>query len=326
MNNEELQLITTFASLAPSVHNTQPWRFVADGHTLEVRADPERQLEFLDDNARQLHISCGGVVEFARLAIRSLGYDCVVRFLPRPDDKTLIATLTLGGKSEAGPGERRLYDAAPRRYTDRGPYDDKPVPHGVLARVSDAAADVGCWVRVLNRPGDRLLATILLDRAEEIEASDPRYRQEIADWRREGSAEDGVPDAAVASWPSDRVSDVPLRDFNGNGEHPRPGGSPDRPTVERDTLVLVGSDGDDRYSWLRTGRALAAVLLTATDAGVVAQPLGPVTDVAATRTQLQRGLGLLGHPQLLLRMGYGHGRPTTGRRSVEDTLMVGAAL
>ena len=324
MNIEELQLVTTFASLAPSVHNTQPWRFVAEGHTLEVRADPERQLDYLDDNARQLHISCGGVVEFARLAVRALGYDCVVRLLPRPDDKTLIATLTLGGRSAARPGEKRMYDAAPRRYTDRGPYDDKPVPHEVLLRMADAAADVGCWVRVLNRPGDRLLATILLDRAEQIEADDPHYRKEIAEWRREAITDDGIPDAAVSSWPSDRVSDVPLRDFDGNGEHPRPGGVYERPAVERDTLVLVGSDTDDRFSWLRTGRALAAVLLTATDAGVVAQPLGPVTDVAATRAQLQRGLGLLGHPQLLLRMGYGHGRPATGRRSVDETLTVGA--
>src|SRR4051812_5306791 len=108
LSGSELELITTFASLAPSVHNTQPWRFVGDGHTLEVRADPTRQLEFLDDDARQLHVSCGGVVEFARLAIRALGYDCVVRLLPRPDDKTLLATLTLGGRSVVRPAEKRL--------------------------------------------------------------------------------------------------------------------------------------------------------------------------------------------------------------------------
>jgi len=36
---------------------------------------------------------------------------------------------------------------------------------------------------------------------------------------------------------------------------------------------------------------------------------------------LQRGLGLLGYPQLLLRMGYGHGHPATGRRPIEETLV-----
>jgi len=68
--------------------------------------------------------------------------------------------------------------------------------------------------------------------------------------------------------------------------------------------------------------ALALVLLTLTDAGVTSQPLGPVVDVPATRGRLQRALGLLGHPQLLLRIGYGHGVPTTGRRDVDDLLKV----
>jgi hypothetical protein len=321
MNLEELELVTTFASLAPSVHNTQPWQFVMVDHTLEVRADPTRRLTVLDESSRQLHMSCGAAVEFARLAIRALGYSCIVRLTPRADDPLLMATLTLGSRSAAAPEEKRLYDAAPRRYTDRGSYDDKQVPPVVLSRMAELAGDVGCWLQPLNRPGDRLLAAVLLEKAEAIETQDPRYREELRRWRRVGDADDGVPDAALPSWPEDRVSDMPLRDFTGR-EQPQGGRHGLRPDVERDTLVLIGSDGDDRLSWLRTGRALAAVLLIATDAGLATQPLGQVTDLTATRVHLQRGLGLLGYPQLLLRMGYGHGRPTTGRRPVDQTLVV----
>jgi hypothetical protein len=190
-------------------------------------------------------------------------------------------------------------------------------------RMSDHATEVGCWLRQLNRPGDRLLATILLEKAEAIEADDPRYKAELDSWRREHCAADGIPVSAMPTWPPDRVSDVPLRDFTGANAHPHPEPG-HRPDVERDTLVLLGSDGDDGWSWLRTGRALASILLTLTDAGLVSQPLGQVTDVALTRTQLQRGLGLLGHPQMVLRLGYGHGHPTTGRRPSEDTLSIGA--
>jgi hypothetical protein len=324
MNAEELKFVTTFASLAPSVHNTQPWQFVEAGHSLEVRADPSRQLTFLDESARQLHLSCGAAVEFARLAIRALGYSCIVRLAPRADDRLLLATLTLGSRAAVKPEERRLLEAAARRYTDRGPYDERPVPRTVIARMSDAAGEVGCWVRVLDRPGDRLTAAILVQKGEEIEAEDPRYQAELAQWIRDGAADDGIPEGALGSWPADRVPDVPLRDFSGNARHSRPGRAASRPDVERDTLVLLGSESDDRISWLRTGRALAAILLTSTDAGLVSQPLGQVTDIPATRAQLQRGLGLLGHPQLLLRMGYGHGRPSTGRRPVDETLIAGA--
>jgi hypothetical protein len=322
---QQLRTITQFAALAPSVHNTQPWRFTADGHTLEVRADMERMLQVLDPTARQLHISCGIAIEFARLAVRALGYDVVVRLMPEPDgDPTLLATLTVGHPMSATASERRCIDAIPRRYTDRGPYDATSIPVHVLNHIRDAAADRGCWLRVLDRPGDRTTAAMLLAEAEEIERADDAYRDELAAWRRTGSAADGVPVQAARPWDDGIVSDVPLRDFVGAGGQPTPGEVDAPPSVERDTLVLIGSDDDTPVGWLRTGRALALVLLSLTDAGLTSQPLGPVVDVPATRGRLQRALGLLGHPQLLLRIGYGHRAPSTGRRDIDDLLTVTA--
>ena len=324
MNQDELEKVAAFASLAPSVHNTQPWQFVATGQTLQVRACPDRQLPFLDDTSRQLHISCGAAVEFGRLAIAVLGYSCVLRLLPNQEDPLVVATLTPGFPLVASKEECRLFDAAPRRYTDRGPYDDTPVPFRTLARMFEVAADVGCWLRTLNRPGDRLLTAVVLERADAIERADPRYWDELDRWRRDDKADDGVPQVAAANWPDDRSPDLRLRDFARNPRQRQRGHLDERPDVERDTLVLLGSDADDRLSWLRTGRALAKVLLIATEAGLATQPLGQATDLELTRTQLQHGLGLLGYPQLLLRVGYGHGQPTTGRRPLADMLTTGA--
>jgi hypothetical protein len=165
------------------------------------------------------------------------------------------------------------------------------------------------------------VATLLAD-ADAVEAADPRYLDELATWRRDrDGAEDGIPRSA-AEWESpDRVSDVPLRDFTASAHQPGPdAGRP--PQVERDSLFLLGSDGDTHLDWLRAGRALGLVMLALTDAGIVTQPLGPVTDVPATRARLQRELGLLGHAQLMLRAGYGHGRPRSGRRHIDKTLTV----
>jgi hypothetical protein len=146
----------------------------------------------------------------------------------------------------------------------------------------------------------------------------------MAAWSRAAAAADGVPQVATTWTAPAAVSDVPLRDFTGRGEHPTPGGDGPPPPVCRDRLLLIGSDDDTPVGWLRTGRALALVLLTLTDAGLVTQPLGPITDVPATRVRLQRQLGLLGHPQLLFRAGYGYGRPRAGRRSVDDLLTITA--
>src|SRR4051794_16158139 len=129
---DDVAVILESAGLAPSVHNTQPWRFVVDGDAIEARADPSRQLGYLDPTGRQLHISCGAAIEFAYLAARSVGRDCDVALLPDPGDHELLARLMLGGEQPATPEETGLAAAIATRYTDRGPYSDEQVPTAVV--------------------------------------------------------------------------------------------------------------------------------------------------------------------------------------------------
>ena len=65
--------IVAAATRAPSIHNTQPWRFVAAPDRLEVHLDPERALPVLDPTARQPVISCGSAIEFAVVALGAAG-------------------------------------------------------------------------------------------------------------------------------------------------------------------------------------------------------------------------------------------------------------
>lgn len=324
VTEDEIRAIVAYAGLAPSVHNTQPWRFVASGHTLEIHVDPGRRLPYLDPAGRQLTISCGAAVECARLAVRALGRSCVVRLLPGGDDGAgPLATITIGRAQPVTAEEQRLIDAIPLRRTDRGPYDGEPVGDRVLRRVRDLVNARGCWLRVLDRPGDRVIAADLLERAEAIEASDPAYAEELAAWRRRRSAADGIPDAAVPEWDGPAVvSDMPLRDFSGHGRHPSPGGQEPPPRVEHDSVILVGSDEDSCLAWLRTGCAIGLAWLGLAADGISVQPLAPVTDVPVTRAWLRRELGLLGQPQLMFRIGRGTGTLHTGRRPVEEILQL----
>jgi len=320
MNETDLQLVVDCASLAPSVHNTQPWSFVERAGGLEVRADRDRRLDYLDPDTRQLHISCGAAIEFARLAVRTLDLACEVQLLPDPQDQDLLAVLAVGPAETATPLDHALVEAMPRRYTDRQPYSDEPLPATLLAELRVAAEAAGAWVKVIQQTDDRVaLATILTD-AEEIEAADPAYAEELARWTHEKAEEEGLSERAVRDdWPEGRVSDMPLRDFTGHGSHPHPGAEAPR-VVERDTLALIGTSKDEPAAWLCTGRALAQVLLRATVANVSSQPLGPATDFAETRARVRRELKLVGHPQFLLRLGYGSDAPHTGRRPATQSV------
>jgi hypothetical protein len=57
--------------------------------------------------------------------------------------------------------------------------------------------------------------------------------------------------------------------------------------------------------------------LRITAAGLSAQPLGQAIDLAAGRARLRRELNLVGHPQFLLRIGYGSGQPSTHRHAAD---------
>jgi hypothetical protein len=316
MDASDLRTVIECAELAPSVHNTQPWAWRAEGNTVEVRADRSRALPVLDPRGRELTISCGAAIEFAVTAIRGLGWECDVVLLPEPTDADLLATLTIGGRRATEADERDRYEAIPRRYTDRGSYESAELPPDLEALLSHGVEARGAWLRVLEHDGDRLAVIQALSDAEALEASDPAYRAELATWLRAGSAPDGIPAAALRSVAtSGRVSDVPQRDFSGADEHPTPGGDAP-PPVERDTLVMIGTDAESALAWVEAGRAVGWLLLSLTVAGLSSQPLGQALDVESTRVQLAHQIGLIGHVQFLLRTGHGHGAPKTGRRHV----------
>lgn len=311
MTDLEMSLVMDCAALAPSIHNTQPWEFVVRDETLELHVDRSRRLAYLDPDGRLQYISCGAAVEFARLGVRSLGRACTVELLPDPAQADFVARLVIGGPEPASPEERELVTAMARRYTDRGPYDDRSVPAAFFDAVRPELEKYGIVLRTVERQDERTALALLLTDAETAEAGSARYAEELARWVHSG--DDGVPPPAVPDWPKDRVSEMPLRDFLARGQTLR-ASAPDPPAVARDNLVVLVADGEDRRSWLMTGAALALLQLRATVAGISTQPLGPATDFPAARQRLRRELGLIGVPQFALRMGYGAGRPWTGRR------------
>ncbi|MDQ1748152.1 MAG: hypothetical protein QOD07_2415 [Frankiaceae bacterium] len=318
VTNDDMTAVLECAALAPSVHNTQPWRFDVAGDTIEVRAERDRQLSYLDPTGRQLHVSCGAAIEFAFLAARSIGRECTVRLLPDGGDPDLLARIQLGRARVATPTERLLAEAIPLRYTDRGPYTDRAVPADLVDDVRARAADLDVWIRTVDDADDRRALVTVLSVAEQSEAADARYGEELARWT--GTDGDvGVPaDAVAGRWPSDRVSHVPLRDFTGHASQPSVEGRGDAspPSVERDFLLMLGTPDDDPLAWLSAGRALGWALLCAASVGVSAQPLGPATDLPHARATLRHDLGLVGYPQFVVRMGYGTDRPRTRRRHV----------
>ena len=122
-------------------------------------------------------------------------------------------------------------------------------------------------------------------------------------------------DAVPAGDPRERPSNWLVRDFVvGTRERRRfrAGGDPDAPPpeVERPTVVLLGTENDDRTAWLEAGRALGRLLLVATAEGLVASPLTQALDWPAGRSRLRKRLSLKGDDEATLVMTRAAGRGT----------------
>src|SRR3954451_14835795 len=322
--------IVTAATRAPSIHNTQPWRFVARPDRLDVFYDRERALPVLDPTHRQQVMSCGIATAFAEVALLAAGVAATTELLPDPGDEDHLATLTVSGGEQPDDRARALDAAIEERHTERAALEPRGVPADLLDRLQREAGRYGLWMKVVDREEEETATVFLLSQAEEMEQGDPAYLKELESWMRtDPGAVDGVPVEAVPEGdPRDRPSNWLVRDFVVGTRVPqmfRAGGDPDAPPpeVERPTVVLLGTESDDRAAWLQAGQALGQVLLLVTAEGLVASPLTQALDWPAARTRLRQRLSLVGYPQMLLRMGYppaGLTPSLTGRRPVADVL------
>jgi nitroreductase len=306
------------ATYAPSVHNTQPWKFVITSAGLEIHADAGRQLRVLDATGRQLFISCGCALFNARVALAASGYSAVVERFPDPTQPTLLARLTV---ADADPQSAKLAEldvSIEVRRTNRRRFLDDAVPAEIVAELVSAAQAEGAGLVAITRLEHRLATASLSQQADRQQNSDPAYRAELRAWTTaDSSRRDGVATSAVPHVDGGAHDDIPIRDYDSQGEGSLP--SETRSSLNQ-CLLLLGSIADNPNSWLRAGEALEAVLLQVAGRGLAASPLTQVVEVTWTRARLREALGTRLHPVVLLRVGRAPAMPATRRRRLVDVL------
>jgi hypothetical protein len=316
LTDDLLRWVVAVAVRAPSIHNTQPWRFVATSpDAVDVFAERDRQLPVVDPEGRQLHISVGAALHHAVLALHGIGRSTEVELLPDPTDPDLLARITTRpSNSLPDPDEWALLHATRDRHTHRSPFADGRLSKPLLVDLSSAAERQGGHVRFVEVSGERrMLADLVAEATNRLEA-DPDYRSEMLAWTgRDEGASDGLPASAIT--PSPTGDEFRQRAF---GPSPRlwvRGADAEHPDI-----LMLWSPTDSPDEWLRTGVALSALLLTGTCAGVAGSMLNQPLEIPALRRRIRHEMRLPGFPQLLMRMGYTVQAAPTPRRPIADVL------
>jgi nitroreductase len=315
---DEVASLISVAARAPSLHNTQPWRFRPQRDCIELLADQDRKLTAVDPAGRELMISCGAALFGLRLGLRKLDRLPVVALQPDPAQPLLLARVWPAGHAARTPAEADLIAAVPHRHTHRGPFSPGEVPARLLDSLMTDAAAEGCELVLITDPQVISRLGRLVRRAGADQRANPEIAAELAAWIRpaDSRSRDGVPAAArlAHSHPARRFAErLAPRDFGQPGTE-QPGGEPPLATA-----VLM-TPADTPADWLRAGQALDRLLLRAAARWVFASMQSQPVESPRYRRAVRALAGGHGHPQLLLQFGRANTAAATPRRPQSDVL------
>lgn len=309
------------ATRAPSVYNTQPWRFRLRADGLDLLGDHTRRLGVLDPTGREYVVSLGAALFNARVSYAASGLTVDVERPLRDVDDDVVARIRFATRPPGDEDERlaALEPSVLRRQSNRRAFFPDPVPVDAVDDLVAAAAAEDALLVPVRQDDRRDALARLVQQADREQNADPAYRAELRRWTRNDPASaDGITQLVVASVDGGSEDDVPLRDFDTYGL----GWLPSRTHSDRhQCLLLLTSTGDTPEDWLRVGEALERVLLRLTHLGFAASLFSQPVEVPHVRERLRDELGLMTHPQLLLRVGRAALTPASLRRPVRDVLV-----
>jgi len=321
---EQMTFLIRYAVLAPSGHNTQPWKFAVSGEEIAVFADYTRRLPVADPDNRELQMSIGAAVRNLRIAAEHFGFACRVSYNQSNDSELPVALVRLSrdaGRPARVADAGSLFPAILKRRTNRNPFLYARIPNRVVSALQSAAEGSLVSVRLSTDAGVNQQVADLVAEAHRIQQGDVQFRKEIAEWVRPNFTKkgDGIPGVSLGLGNvASAVGPLAMRMFDmGKSAATR-----DQILCREAPLLVVLYGEDTVPQWLEVGELLQRLLLTVTREGLNSSFFNMPIEVPALRSVLRGILGINSWPQLLLRVGYClKEMPPTPRRPLEEVMV-----
>ncbi|MFF2083834.1 Acg family FMN-binding oxidoreductase [Nocardia sp. NPDC058176] len=302
------------ASRAPSLHNSQPWRWRWDGARAELHVDAERLLPATDMFNREGILGCGVVLHHAAVCWAAAGWDVRIARFPQPTVRAHVATLEPGHPHVPTEPDLHLGAAVDRRYSDRMPMDAPPgwsTTRQVLEHLGRRSDTTVTFLDSTEAPALHRISEL----ATRLRRYDPRYQSELAWWA-------SGPDHGSAGVPADVLPTALDRGHIPVGrEFPSGTAEPADDADDAAMIAVLSTTGDSAADLLDCGTALSALLLECTVQDLSTCTVSHVVELPSARAMLAELVGQR-HPQVLIRIGTARADPPprTARRPVDSIL------
>jgi Nitroreductase family len=309
--------LVRYATLAPSSHNTQCWRFGVEERAITVLPDFARRCPAVDPDDHHLFVSLGCAAENLAQAALAHGLRAEAVFDAGRDALRIELEPTAVAASP-------LFDAIVQRQSTRAEYDGRPLAPDELRLLERAASGDRVKLLVLTDKSrlEKLLEFVVQGNTAQI--NDKAFVDELKAWIRFSSADavqrgDGLYGASsgnptLPTWLGKLMFDFVFTAKGENDKYAR------QVRSSAGVAIFVGPK-DDKASWIEVGRAYERFALQATALGVRTAHLNQPVEVPRLRSAFASFLGIAGQrPDLVIRFGHGPTLPPSLRRPLRAVI------
>lgn len=299
--------ILTYASLAPSGHNSQPWsvRVVSEREWI-IGSDNQRWLTVVDPDNREVLLSIGAFIENLAQAASAYGFHAEIEVLARtPMDGDVARVVLVPGKAA---------DIPLARISTRRTVKSKLQPRELTsADVADFTRAAGGHLHYF--PAGSRHSNLMAQEAVEnfrIQFENSRAMAEAVQWTRfsdkdvkkyrDGLTPDGMEITGLAGFyvrhfldPADAAG----RRFREKGIQ-----KVSAQAKEGGGWLVITSDGATVPDLIRSGRRFQRMALLAREKMVGIHPMTQTLEEASGRSNIRRHHPSAMIPQFMLRVGY----------------------
>lgn len=301
-------------TLAANSHNTQPWRFKAEGRRVSIAPDYTRRCAAVDPDDHHLFASLGCAIENMVQAATVVGFKANFTAPAAIDAVELeLEPITASDSPLTG--------AVTKRQCTRGLYDGKALSADDLKKLEAAGTLDGVECRLLTERARMDAVLEFVVQGNTAQMRDAAFMAELTAWIRFNDAQavasmDGLSgrssgNPSLPAWLARRLLPFVMTEKGENDKYAKH-------IRSSAGIAVFVAPTNDRTGWIAAGRAFQRFALQATAMDVRVAFINQPVEVPTLRPQIASFLGIgARRPNLIVRFGRGAALPPSLRRPVE---------
>jgi len=318
-NNDYIEMIRC-AVMAPSGHNTQPWKFRMKEDVIEIIPDFSKTLPVVDGDNRELFISLGCATENLCLAASKFGYRQDVKI---SDEGIISVYLT----KEEGVKYDPLFEQIEKRQTNRKLYDKKFVDENILSACIASLPEVEN-INIFDwhngSPEYEVLKNKILE-GNFLQMNDEKFVEELKSWMRynKKQSEEKKDGLSYHIYSAPNLPSFISKPIMSSFLNSKKQNKSDLDKIESSShFILFTTREDTNRKCIELGRHLQRFLLKLTESGIAHAYMNQPCEVKEIRNTLNTELPINNTlPQILLRIGYAEKAPYSKRKNIEEVIL-----